>query len=196
MQINLETPTDYKTVERLTFEAFKTFSSPYLPPRECPDEHYLVHLMRNCPAFIPELDFVGRIGDEIVAHIMYSKSKIVRPNGDEVETVTFGPVSVKPELQNCGYGTEIIRYSLEVAKEQGFGAIIIVGHENYYPRVGFHPASNYGLTMPDGSTFAPFMALELKPGYLGVAGGKWYEDEVYHIDEAAFHKWHEEEWDK
>jgi hypothetical protein len=33
------------------------------------------------------------------------------------------------------------------------------------------------------------MALELVDGYLGTDGGKWYEDEVYKIDPAAFEEW-------
>jgi hypothetical protein len=30
------------------------------------------------------------------------------------------------------------------------------------------------------------MALELVDGYLGVIGGKWHEDGVFEIDDAAF----------
>jgi hypothetical protein len=43
--------------------------------------------------------------------------------------------------------------------------------------------------MPDGSTFDPFMALEIKSGYLGAVGGKWNEDDVYKIDRALFEEW-------
>jgi len=42
---------------------------------------------------------------------------------------------------------------------------------------------------PDSDTFDAFMALELRDGYLGTEGGKWYEDEVFEIDEAAFEVW-------
>jgi predicted N-acetyltransferase YhbS len=193
MIISLETPNDYKAVERLTFEAFKTFHSPYLPPRDLPDEHYLVHIMRGCSAFIRELAFVGRQDGEIIANIMYTKSRVVRPNGNATPTLTFGPVSVKPEFQNQGYGAEIVRYSLDRACELGYGAVVITGHPKYYLRLGFKPAREWGLTMPGGETFDPFMALELVPGFLGGEGGVFYEDEVFHMDEAAFRKWHNEE---
>jgi hypothetical protein len=36
------------------------------------------------------------------------------------------------------------------------------------------------------------MAMELTQGYLGTSGGKWYEDEVFDIDETAFSKWNVE----
>jgi predicted N-acetyltransferase YhbS len=44
-------------------------------------------------------------------------------------------------------------------------------------------------TFADGSAIEPFMALELKPGYLGANGGKWYEDDVFEIDRNAFEAW-------
>ncbi|GHS92793.1 N-acetyltransferase [Synergistales bacterium] len=185
----LETPKDYKAVERLTFDAFETME---LPGRARTNEHFLAHIMRDSEAFIKELDFIGRVGEEIVANILYTRSKIIRDDGSETATVTFGPVSVKPKLHNRGIGSEIIRYSLDVARKLGHGAVIIVGHENYYPRFGFKPAVNYNLTMPDGSVFDAFMALELQTGYLGADGGKWYEDDVFKIEDRAFCEWNAE----
>jgi predicted N-acetyltransferase YhbS len=189
MHIRLEKKDDYTAVERLTLAAFKKFTFPDGSKPPYTDEHYLVHLMRDVPAFVPELDFVGDINGEIVVNIMFTKSKVIRPDGSELATLTFGPVSVKPELQGKGLGTEMIRHSLNRARELGFGAVIIVGHPAYYPRFGFKLASDFGLTMPDGSVLDPFMAMELQNGYLGVDGGKWYEDDVYQIDQSAFEKW-------
>jgi predicted N-acetyltransferase YhbS len=186
MTMRLETPADYAAVERLTFAAFETME---LPGRTHTVEHYLAHLMREVPAFVQELDFVGEVDCEVVANIMYTKSKIVRPNGDAIETLTFGPVSVKPELHRQGLGSLVIRHSLNRARELGYGAVVIVGHPAYYPRFGFRPAREFGLTMPDGNQFDPFMALELRCGYLGTEGGIWYEDKVFEIDQAAFEVW-------
>ncbi|GAB6393579.1 MAG: GNAT family N-acetyltransferase [Treponematales bacterium] len=186
MNIRLETPADYAAVERLTFAAFETMT---LPGRTRTNEHYLAHLMRGAAVFVPELDFVGEVNNEIAADIMYTTSKVVRPDGGMLETLTFGPVSVAPHLQKRGLGTRIIRHSLERAHDFGYGAVIIVGHPDYYPRFGFKPAHLYNLTMPDGSVFDAFMALELREGYLVTEGGKWYEDEVFEIDEAAFEVW-------
>jgi predicted N-acetyltransferase YhbS len=189
VKIRLESADDYTAVERLTLAAFKTFTfaDGSKPPHT--DEHYLAHIMRDAEAFMPELDFVGEVDGEIVANIMYTKSKVVRPDGSELETLTFGPVSVKPELHGKGLGAEIIRHSIDRARELGYGAVIIVGHPQYYPRFGFKPASDYNLTMPNGSTMEPFMALEIQDGYLGTGGGKWHEDKVYQIDQNAFKEW-------
>jgi len=189
IKIRLELPEDYAFVERLTFAAFETFTYPDGSRDPYVKEHFLAHNMRGVPAFVPELDFVGEMGGEIVTSILYTKSNVVRPDGTELVTLTFGPVSVKPELHGQGLGAEIIRYSLNRAKELGYGAVIIVGHPAYYPRFGFKSASKYGLTMPDGSAIDAFMALELIPGYLGSDGGKWYEDSVYKIDDTTFTEW-------
>ncbi|MDR2005766.1 MAG: N-acetyltransferase [Acidaminococcales bacterium] len=138
---------------------------------------------------MPELDFVGEVDGEIIANIMCAKSKIARPDGDKLAILTFGPVSVKPEWHGRRFGAEIIRHSLDCARDLDYGAVIIVGHPQYYPRFGFKPANGYGLTMPDGGTFAAFMALELKRGYLGAAGGKWHADKVFEINITAFSEW-------
>jgi predicted N-acetyltransferase YhbS len=189
MNIRLEKPEDYTAVERLTLAAFKTFTFPDGSKPERPNEHYLVHVMRDAAAFVPELDFIGERGDEIVASILFTKSKVVRPDGSVLNTLTFGPVSVKPELHGQGLGSEIIRHSLARARELGFGAVLIMGHPGYYPRFGFKAASCFNLTLPDGTAIEPFMALELVDGYLGTDGGKWYEDKVFEIDPAAFEEW-------
>lgn len=189
MNIRPEEPRDYVAVERLTLAAFETFTYPDGSRDPFVKEHYIVHTMRDVPAFVPELDFVGELDGEIVANIIYTKSKVVRTDGSEVTTLTFGPVSVKPELHGQGLGSEIIRHSLTRAGELGFGAVIIVGHPGYYPRFGFKAASEYGLTMPDGSTMEPLMAMELADGYLGTEGGAWHGDDVYEIDQNAFEEW-------
>jgi predicted N-acetyltransferase YhbS len=136
MNIRLETPADYAAVERLTFAAFETMT---LPGRTRTDEHYLTHLMRGAAAFVPELDFVGEADGEIIANIMYTKSEIVRPRGSLLETLTFGPVSVAPRLHKRGLGAQIIRHSLERARELRFGAVIIVGHSDYFRASASNP---------------------------------------------------------
>ncbi len=68
--LRLETEVDYRVVESITREAFWNLHVP-----GC-DEHYLTHVLRQSPDFIPELDFVAVIDDEIVGNIMYAHSII------------------------------------------------------------------------------------------------------------------------
>ena len=189
MTIRHATPIDYAAITRLTHAAFETME---LPGRTYTDEHYLSHIMRKSAAYLPDLEFVGEINGEIVASILYTKSKIVRPSGAIDETITFGPVSVVPALHGQGLGAAIIRHSLDCARGLGYGAVVIVGHPTYYPRFGFKTAASFGLTMPDGGAFDAFMALELADGTLGAEGGVWHEDSVFSIDQTAFEAWHKD----
>jgi hypothetical protein len=71
--IRIETPADYLQVERLTFAAFELFEAEGVPKRDIPNEHFLVRLLREDPAFVPELDFVVERDGEIIGNIMYSR---------------------------------------------------------------------------------------------------------------------------
>ena len=62
--IRREARQDRQTVEELTRRAFYNL---YLPG--CV-EHYLVHLMREHPDFIPELDLVAEEDGQILGSIM------------------------------------------------------------------------------------------------------------------------------
>jgi predicted N-acetyltransferase YhbS len=190
--IRLETPGDYRQVERLTLAAFELFEAEGVPKRDIPNEHYLVHLLRNDSAFVPELDFVAEVNGEIIGNIMYSRCSILRPDSSVTEALVFGPVSVKPEFQRMGVGTQLIKHSLDKAKQLGFGAVIITGHPAYYPRFRFVPARQFGLTLPDGKSPDAFMALELREGYLGKMGGVWKCCDAFDAveDEAAFRVFH------
>jgi predicted N-acetyltransferase YhbS len=188
--IRIERQSDYTAVERLTFAAFETME---LPGRTHTNEHFLAHLLRNDPGFVPELDFVAEQNGEIIGNIMYSKCAVIRPDGTETEALVFGPVSVKPELHRRGAGTMLIEHSFRRARELGHKAVLITGHPDYYRRFGFVPASVYGISTLDGKFFDAFMALELDEGYLGLDGGRWRCCKAFDIcenDMAAFRRFH------
>lgn len=113
IEIRLEEESDHREVEELTREAFWNL---YVPG--C-NEHLILHSIRQSDDFIPELDFVAIHDGRIVGNIVFSRSKIVDPNGVEHPTITFGPVSVLPELQNRGIGTALINHAIKAAVSQG-----------------------------------------------------------------------------
>jgi uncharacterized protein YdhG (YjbR/CyaY superfamily) len=86
---------------------------------------------------------------------------------------------VLPKYQKQGVGGRLIRDSLEAARELGYRAVLIYGYESYYPRFGFKPASEYGITTEDGKNFPAFMALPLYDGALDGVHGRLICDEVY-----------------
>jgi len=161
--IRQETKSDYDAILRLTYEAFLTL---YYPEKRRMDEHFLVFLLQDSDSVIPELCFVAEMDGEIVGHILYTKSRIERADGTEADTITFGPVSVVPKFHKQGIGKKLVHHSMEKAQEMGYGAVLIVGVPTYYPKLGFKRASEYGLSLADGSSPDAFMVHELTAGYL------------------------------
>jgi len=178
LHMRLETHEDYYAVEELTREAFwNGFWGPD-EMRIC-EEHLLVHKLRSVSTFVPELDYVAEVDGKIVGHIIYTRSKVVSVEGHEVETLTFGPLSVLPEYQGRGIGKALMLYTFEIAAELNYRAVLIFGHPDYYPRVGFRRASEFNITTSDGDSFDPFMAFPLYDGALDGVSGRYYIDPVY-----------------
>jgi len=170
-------PDEQYAVEELTREAFWDGNWD-MKPSIC-NTHLLVHGLRQCPSYIPELNFIAEMDGKLVGHIIYTKSKIVDDGGNAHEMLTFGPLSVLPAYQNKGIGKALVRYSFKVAKELGYRAVFIFGHPDYYPRIGFRRAAEFGVTTSDGSTFDPFMVYPLYEGALDGIQGRFYIDPVY-----------------
>ena len=169
--IRLEQPGDYRTVEALTRDAFWDVYKP-----GC-DEHLVAHRLRAHPDFIPELDFVALDGNRIIGNIMYSHAAIVQPDGTRFPIVIFGPLSVRPDDQRKGIGSALVRHSLEKAKEMGFAGVALTGSPDYYPRFGFRPGREYGITDAEGNSSDYLMAMPLTADTLPV--GLLAESEVF-----------------
>ena len=67
-----------------------------------------------------------------------------------------------------------------LAKEAGYPAIVITGVPTYYPRFGYKPAGEFGLTVDGGKTFPAFMAYELYEGALDNIKGEFHEADVFY----------------
>ena len=176
LTLRLETQSDYHAVEELTREAFWGFTHP-----TC-DEHYLVHLLRDAPAFVPELDYVAEMDGKLVGSVLYSKAKVIDNSGNEHAILTFGPLSVLPAYWNCGVGSALMHLTITKAKRLGYRAIVFYGHPDYYPRFGFRPAKAFGIATPDGKSFDALMAMPLYDGALDGISGTFHEDPVFDLN--------------
>ncbi|MFC1946331.1 GNAT family N-acetyltransferase [Chloroflexota bacterium] len=176
--IKLEERKDHRKVEEITRSAFSYPGRIERGGIGCPFEHWMVHALREKDG-IKELSYVAEVNGEIVGHIIYSHATVETMDGRSVHVLNFGPLSVQPEYQQHGVGKALMHTTIEKAKELGYGAIIFFGRPEYYPQFGFIEAKNYGITDSDGSNYPAFMAMELKPGYLNNAHGKYYESPIY-----------------
>ncbi|WP_370573202.1 GNAT family N-acetyltransferase [Methanomethylovorans sp.] len=177
ISIRQEEEKDFKNVEYLTREAFWDLYKP-----GC-NEHLLVHKIRKVPAFIKELDLIACDKDRIVGNIIYSKAKVINKENTEFEVLCMGPFAVSPSYQKKGIGSLLLNHSIEKARQLGYKAIIIFGNPDYYQRFGFGNAEKYNIHTSWGENLDAFMALELYNGSLKGISGKFYEDEVFKIEE-------------
>lgn len=164
IQIRQEQAADFPAVFALVEQAFSDL--------EISDhtEQFLVERLRKTDAFIPELSLVAEDNSRIVGHILLTKLKIQNEQ-QEFESLSLAPVSVLPAFQRQGIGAILIEEAHCVAKSLGYTSVILVGHENYYPRFGYKPASTFGITFPFEVPDANGMAVELvENGLAGISG--------------------------
>ena len=202
--IRQEQPADFYAVENLTREAFWNVYRP-----GC-SEHYVLHCYRNHPDFIPELSLVLDYKGEILAHVMFAWSEILvdpdesqagstltaseelreavtgsTPEPRRLRMMTFGPISVRPDMQRKGLGKMLLDYALEQARGMGAGCIAMCGNIQFYGKCGFVTAASKGIRYadaPDGD--APyFLIRELTPGFLDGIRGSYRDPAPYFVDD-------------
>ncbi len=183
--IRNETQADYKQVEDMTRKAFWNL---YVPG--CM-EHYLVHIMRDHQDFLPELDLVMELDQQIIGNMMYTKAKLIDEDGNEKSILTFGPISILPKYQRKGYGKKLMEYSFEKASALGYDAIVIFGNPANYVSRGFKSCKKYNVCLEDGTFPAAMLVKELRPGALD--GRKWvyHQSPVFDIDEKESQRYDE-----
>lgn len=168
---------DFKITENITREAFWNVYKP-----GC-DEHLVLNKLRNSKSYISKLDLVAVFENRIVGHIISTKAKVIDSHDFEHEVLCVGPVSVIPEFQKNGIGSELINESIKIATGLNFSGMILFGNPEYYHRFGFKNAEKYSISTKDGQNFEPFMALELQEDGLKNVIGRFFEDECFTTNE-------------
>jgi putative acetyltransferase len=118
----------------------------------------------------PVVSLVAEDRGAVVGNIMFSPVSL--PDHAHLKIMGLAPMAVEPEHQRKGIGSALVRDGLERCKKLGFGAVVVLGHPEYYPRFGFAPSVRYGLGCEYEAPEEAFMVLELEPGYLRGASGK------------------------
>ena len=179
--IRLEKQEDYRTVENLIRESFWNVYRP-----GC-SEHYVIHVLRDDPAFVKELDFVMEQDGEIIGQNLFMKTVINADDGSTVDVLTMGPICITPALKRRGYGKFLLDYSLEQAAGMGFGAVLFEGNIGFYGKCGFDYARNFGIRyhdLPEGADSSFFLCRELIPGYLDSVTGVYQTPQGYYVPDA------------
>lgn len=171
-----EAPADRRAVETLVREAFWNVYKP-----GC-DEHYYLHLLRQSPAFRPELTFVCEAEGVLAGQITCASSSIEREAGGRLDTVTFGPLAVLPSFQGKGLARALVCHALRQAQALGEQAVVILGDPRHYGRYGFWCGERWGISLENGQYLPGLQAVELAPGSLANAAGRFREGFAYRPD--------------
>jgi len=132
--IRPETTDDIAIIHRITTDAFRDM------PFSDDDEPELVDKLRADGDLT--LSLVAELDGKVVGHIAFSSVTISDGTRD---WYGLGPVSVTPELQRQGIGSQLVRRGIADMREIGARGIILLGSPDYYGRFGFEhdPALKY-----------------------------------------------------
>ncbi|MBP5744443.1 MAG: N-acetyltransferase [Oscillospiraceae bacterium] len=176
--IRLEKLEDRRAVENLIRESFWNVYRP-----GC-SEHYVIHVLRDDPAFVKELDFVMEQNGTLIGQNMFMKTVILADDGRVIPVLTMGPIGITPELKRMGYGKALLDYSLAKAAELGYGAVLFEGNIGFYGKSGFTYAREFGIRyhdLPEGADDSFFLGRELIPGYLSGITGVYQTPQGYYV---------------
>ena len=179
--IRLEKKVEYREVEKLVRESFWNVYKP-----GC-SEHYVLHVLRDDPAFVKELDFVMEKDGRLIGQNVFVRTVINADDGRDIDVLTMGPICITPELKRNGYGKMLLDFSLEKAAEMGFGAVLFEGNIDFYGKSGFDFARKFGIRyhdLPEGADDSFFLCKELIPGYLDEVIGVYQTPQAYYVDDA------------
>ena len=126
ISIRNEQPSDVPNIFKLTQAAFKDIEY------SSHTEQFIVNALRDSQQLTVSL--VAEYEGQIVGHIAFSPVSI---SDGTTNWYGLGPVSVQPEFQNQGVGSQLIHTGLEKLKTLKVAGCVLLGDPEYYARFGF-----------------------------------------------------------
>lgn len=151
MLIRREQPADVQAIHAVHAAAFEPQAAGQVPV-----EAGLVDALRADDGWLPALSLVAREHDAVIGHVVCTRASVSgRP------ALGLGPLGVLPDLQGKGVGGALMHAVLGAAEALGEPLVVLLGHTGYYPRFGFRPAAELGITPPDPAWREAFQARPL-----------------------------------
>jgi putative acetyltransferase len=126
-------------------------------------EAKLLDALRASGDYDPARSLVAEVEGEVVGHCLLTGATLERSDGSRIagRVVALGPVAVAPAWQSRRIGTKLMHAALERCVEEGWAAVVLLGHPTYYPRFGFGTARAQGLRPPEPWPDEAWMACRL-----------------------------------
>jgi putative acetyltransferase len=154
MNIRSEQPGDIENIRNVHLKAFETDI-----------EANLVDSLRKTGVEL--ISLVAEENEEVIGHILFSPVTM----DEDTKIMGLAPMAVLPSWQRKGVGTQLINEGLKACEKAGYGAVVVLGHSDYYPRFGFAPSVNLGIKSEYDVPPEVFMVKELQKGALkGISG--------------------------
>lgn len=121
-----ETSSDLQAIEDVTAAAFLN------APHTSHTEQYIVNALRRAGKLTVSL--VADADGAVVGHVAISPVSISDGTPD---WSGLGPISVLPQQQRRGIGSQLMREALRVLRRRGAAGCVVLGEPGYYGRFGF-----------------------------------------------------------
>ena len=126
MIIRNETISDIEAISKVTIAAFQNLQI------SNHTEQFIINALRKADALT--ISLIADIDGQVVDHISFSPVTI---SDGAIGWYGLGPVSVLPEQQKKGIGKSLIIEGFSLLKKFGGQGCVLVGHPDYYKRLGF-----------------------------------------------------------
>ena len=131
VKIRSETSADSRAIEAVTTGAFLN------APHTSHTEQHIVSTLRKAGKLA--ISLVAESDGKVIGHVAISAVSI---SDGASGWFGLGPISVIPEHQRRGVGSQLVREALHMLRERGASGCVVLGEPEYYGRFGFKADPN------------------------------------------------------
>ncbi len=148
MGIRKEQSSDIEAIWKVNAEAFETEA-----------EANLVDALRK--SGVRYISLVYEENKALIGHIFFTPVDLIG-SATGILLMGLAPMAVIPARQKQGIGSALVKAGIQECISEGYDALVVLGHPDYYPKFGFVPSVEYGITSEYNVPEDVFMVLELK----------------------------------